>query len=72
MAVFLTAMLGCFAVIGAFAIGAVLGYHARDKAAFLREKPAAEVEKKGDENGRIPLEKQFNNLMSYGGDIGGE
>lgn len=64
MAQLLIAMLGCFIVISGFALGGFLGLYAGSKGAYPRR---AVKEEKTKEEDKLTLEKQFENMMNYGG-----
>lgn len=65
MTVFLIALLACFIVVASFALGGFLGLYAGSKGMFPHK--TIKEEKPKDEE-KLTLEKQLENLMTYGGD----
>ena len=60
----LAAMSGAFFVVAAFALGAFLGLYAGSKGAYPHRAVKEEAEAEED---KLTLEKQFENMMNYGG-----
>lgn len=63
MAVIVIAVLVGIAIVASFTAGALLGIYAGSKGAYPH-KPVKEEDKEE----KLTLEKQFENIMSYGGD----
>lgn len=64
MTVIVMAVLLCFLVICSFALGGFLGLYAGSKGAFWQK---AVKEDEEEDEGKLTLEKQFENMMNYGG-----